>query len=923
MSSADKTRRGRIKLPAGVAVTALFLALAVCLAAILAYYWFAVLAPRLDANARANATALASSQALTLADALTGGDADAAQRRLAGVMDEILIAREPTTGAPIFLGLKTEIDYDVVNAPPGMLDIAKDSGACSDCLDIDVPLYARRSRELLGIAHFSANMQFVSELKTDVRDKLSIGAALLLVVIGGIWWAVVSLLRKLVRSERNLRALFEVAPVPMVLARRRDGHILRGNQAAAELFGVPADALADQPAYTFHGDAAGHKPLCGPDADSRNVDSREIEFTDRRGEHHWALASAYAIGYFDEAAHILSYADITALKRVQQELTIAKEAAEAATQAKSVFVANMSHEIRTPLNAVLGFCHLAQRTPLSDEQRDYLGNIRKATDALLAVINNILDFSKLDADKLELEAVDFSLADLVDDLLGLFGVLADQRGLSLAAEVADDVPGRVNGDPQRLRQVIINLLGNALKFTELGGVQLRIGREPGAEGRLRLCFEVSDTGVGIAQDVMPSLFESFTQADSSITRKHGGTGLGLAICRSLVDLMGGQIGVRSAPGQGSTFWFTAELGVASAVAPAPAPAAAEASQPRPGARVLVVEDNPINQRIMRELLEHMALNVSLAGDGQAALEAVAQARFDLVLMDLQMPRLDGYQATAGIRAQHDPLSLPIIAMTAHGRDEDREQCLAAGMNDHLSKPVDPALLARTLARWLPAAPSAPGAAPAPSPAVVAKNDPAFDLPGLDAAAGLVRAGHNRDLYRQLLCDFRQDHADSVVRMRRAIAAGTPGEALRIAHNLKGTAGNLGARALERNVRALERTLRSEVDAEAALAAVEDALTQLGDGIAGLDTPAPTVASGPIDPVRLQASVAALAQALGDGNFDAVQRLDPLARALGGHLADPYQRLARQVRAFEFDAAQATLADLSRQLATIPGEQTHD
>ena len=919
MSRAEKTRRVRIKLPAGVAVTALFLALAVCLAAFLAYYWFAVLAPRLDANARANATALANSQALTLADALAGGDEDAARRRLVGVMDEILIAREPITGEAIFHGLSIEVDYDVVAAPPGMLDLAKESGPCSECLDIDVPLYARRSRELLGIAHFRANMQFVSELKDDVRDKLSIGAALLLVVIGGIWWAVVSLLRKLVRSERNLRALFEVAPVPMLLARRSDGHILRGNQAAAELFGVPADALADLPAYTLHGDAAGQEPLCGPHAGPRNVDSREIEFTDRRGERHWALASAYAISYFDEPAHILSYADITALKRVQHELTIAKEAAEAATRAKSAFVANMSHEIRTPLNAVLGFCHLAQRTALTEQQHGYLGSIRKASDALLAVINNILDFSKLDADKLALEAVDFSLAELVDDLLDMFGVLAGPRGLSLAAEVADDVPGRVNGDPQRLRQVLINLLGNALKFTEHGGVQLTIGREWSDDARLRLRFEVSDSGIGIAPEVIPRLFESFTQADSSITRKHGGTGLGLAICRSLVELMGGQIGVRSAPGQGSTFWFTVALGPALAPAPAVPPADAKVPVPRPGAHVLVVEDNPINQRIMRELLAVMGLEVSLAGDGQAALDAVAQGRFDLVLMDLQMPRMDGYQATAGIRARHDPRRLPIIAMTAHGRDEDREQCLAAGMNDHLCKPVDPALLARTLARWLPAA------AAAPATVIGARHEPDFDLPGLDAAAGLARAGHNRPLYGQLLCEFRQDHADSAVRMRRAIAAGAADEALRIAHNLKGTAGNLGARALERNVRLLEHALRDGGGVDAALAAVDEALRQLTEAIAGLETPlaVPTAGAGPIDRAQLQASVEALARALGDGNFDAVQRLDPVARALAGHLAGPYRQLAQRVHAFEFDAALAALAELSRQAAAIGGEQTHD
>ncbi|MBR0568747.1 response regulator [Azoarcus sp. L1K30] len=924
MSSADMTRRVRIKLPAGAAVTALFLALAACLAVFIAYYWFAVLAPRLDANARANASALASSQAHVLADALGGRDSEAARRRLVGVMDEILIARDPTTGEPIFLALRTEIDYDVVRAPPGVFDIAKESGQCADCLAIDVPLYARQSRELLGIAHFQANLLFVSEMKQDVRDKLSIGAAVLLVVIGGIWWAVVSLLRNIVRSERNLRAVFEVAPVPMVLARQSDCQILRANRAAAELFGVSPEALPGLRASDFHGEAAGQRPLCGPLADARSVDGREIEFTDRQGAHHWVLASAYAIGFFDEPAHILSYADITALKRIHQELMDAKEAAESATRAKSLFVANMSHEIRTPLNAVIGFCHLALRTPLSDKQRSYLGNIRNATDSLLAVINDILDFSKLDASKLELERIDFQLSKVVGDLLELFGVLADQRGLSITAEIADDVPDWINGDPQRLRQILINLIGNALKFTETGGVQLRVTRQQGSGDGETLCFEVSDTGIGIDEAAIPGLFESFTQADSSITRKHGGTGLGLAICRSLVALMDGQIGVRSEPGRGSIFWFTADFTIAPEHGVSRnVPAVSEGGIPRRGARVLIVEDNSTNQRIMCELLGGMGLEVRVAGDGMAALEAIAQDHFDLVLMDLQMPRMDGYQATAAIRAEHDLSGLPIIAMTAHGRDEDREQCLAAGMNDHLSKPVDPALLAGTLARWLP--PGATAERPVEVDALphVAADAPGFTLPGVDTKSGLARAGDKRGLYVQLLCEFREDHADSVRRIRNAFLQGQPDEALRIAHNLKGTAGNLGARVLERSVLALERAVRGDLAADAALDVVETALMQLVDAIGAL-TPPPAISErGVLDEAALAASIEALAHALRDGNFDAVQRLEPLARALAGHLNEHYQQLSRRVHAFEFEAAQAALAELARQLARISGEQTHE
>ena len=233
----------RRRLPVGVTVTALFLGLGACMAAFLAYYWFAVLAPQLDANARANASALANSQAQIIADALSGEDPEATHRRLAGIMDEILIAREPTSGEPMFTALRTEIDYDMVHMAIGTLDIRKISGACRDCLDIDVPLYARNTRELLGIAHFRANLLFVRDLKRDVRDKLSIGVALLLVVIGGIWWAVASLLRNIARSELNLRAVFEAAPVPMMLVRHRDGRVARGNRAAAELLAVQQQEL--------------------------------------------------------------------------------------------------------------------------------------------------------------------------------------------------------------------------------------------------------------------------------------------------------------------------------------------------------------------------------------------------------------------------------------------------------------------------------------------------------------------------------------------------------------------------------------------------------------------------------------------------------------------------------------------------------
>jgi len=914
-SPEPRRRRLRMKWPAGVAVTPLFLALMICLAAFVAYYWFAVLAPQLDANARASATALANSQAQTLADALGEADAQAARRRLAGVMDEILIAREPTTGEPIFLGVRTEIDYDVVRAPSGLFDIDKRSGRCDDCLSIDVPLYARTSRELLGIAHFEANLLFLQELKQDVRNKLSIGAALLLVVIGGIWWAVGNLLKRLARNERNLRAVFEAAPVPMVLVRQQDGLIVQGNQAAADLFGVPVGALPGLAGNQCHVEDSAAMPLSGPAAGNASVDGHEIEIEDRHGQRHWVLVSSHPIGYFDEPAHILSYADVSALKDVQRELTDAKEAAEAATRAKSLFVANMSHEIRTPLNAVTGFCLLAERTALDTKQRGYLTSIRKATDLLLGIINNILDFSKLDAGKTALDHVDFSLAELVSDLLDLFGVLADERGVALDAQLGDDVPDALRGDAHRLKQVLTNLIGNALKFTERGSVHLDISCESGEDDALLLRFEVTDTGIGIAPEAVDRLFQSFSQADDSITRKHGGTGLGLAISQSLVTLMGGDIGVRSTPGQGSTFWFTARLAPARTRRAPTRPAVPSLPLARQAGRVLVVDDNRTNRRIMVELLGGIGLEVAEAQDGLDAVDAVIRGNFDLVLMDLQMPRMDGYQATARIRERFSSTQLPIVAMTAHGRDEDREQCLAAGMNAHLAKPIDPTALAELLARWLPTpVPSRPGGTEA------APLDAPIQLPGVNVVAGLALAGNRPSLYRQLLRDFAQDHADSVTRLRAAVRDGDRPGAARIAHNLKGTAANLGARTLERNLQAFERAQREGEPLGDTLSRVEQALVELLDAIGRLPSPqAVERSAGDVDPRAIQTLVDELGRALSDGNFDAAQRFERLAEALGGQADPALAELSRAVHAFDFDAARRALDALSCTLTPAPGE----
>jgi PAS domain S-box-containing protein len=497
--------------------------------------------------------------------------------------------------------------------------------------------------------------------------------------------------------------------------------------------------------------------------------------------------------------------DMTTHYQTQAELIETREAAMAATRAKSEFLANMSHEIRTPLNAIVGLGHLLQGSELPAQQREHVNRILASSQMLLQAVNDVLDVSKIEARKLELEQTRFDLGELVDGVADLLTVPARDKGLTLALRVAAEVPRQLIGDPLRLRQVLTNLVGNAVKFTERGTVVLGVAPadSAGAPGDrvTRLRFFVRDTGIGIAPSELAKIFEPFTQADGSTTRRFGGTGLGLTICRQLVEMMGGKLDVESTPGAGSTFSFTVPFEVSPVIetlagaASTAGPAGAGAPVALRGLRVLVAEDNVINQEVARELLEAAGINVVIADNGLQAVEAAtaAGARFDAIVMDMQMPEMDGIEATRAIRAHPVAGGVPIIAMTAHALADERDRCLAGGMNDHVAKPVEPAMLYEALIRW------------------VRPPDGAPELPSVDVAGALGRLGGDRALYHRLLANLLREWDEGLANLEAALAGGELTVARRIAHTLKGSSATLGVLPLATEAATLEQALGGDGD----------------------------------------------------------------------------------------------------------------
>ena len=598
------------------------------------------------------------------------------------------------------------------------------------------------------------------------------------------------------------------------------------------------------------------------------------------------------------------------------ELQEARFRAESASRAKSAFLANMSHEIRTPMNAILGLTYLLKRDCVTPRQLDWLSKVDNAAHHLLSIINAILDLSKIEAGKLILLESDFALGELTEHARSMIQEASQAKGLSLVVECEDENLW-LRGDATRLKQALLNYASNAVNFTERGTIVLRAEVEQESEDQVLVRFEVQDSGVGIEAEDLQRLFQPFEQADASSTRTHGGTGLGLAIARSLAEIMGGKAGAESQPGQGSRFWFTARLarGRGSKLQQSTPLSQSEAQVQAGvrGARLLLAEDNPINLEVALELLRVVGVEVECAQNGQQAVEMASTGSYDLILMDVQMPVLDGLSATRAIRQLPGWQSKPILAMTANAFDEDRRLCLEAGMNDFVAKPFEPQALYAALSHWLGSVPLRPQ----PEATTQAVAWPPID--GLDSEAGLRRVAGNSQLYGSLLRKLALDKDQTLAQLRQALETGSAQALEHRAHALKGIAANLGLLSVQRCAEQLELLARHNplADAREALESLATSLTRVcADLLQVLD--APPAAGEPRGSDQVAALLERLEGHLSRSEGEALECWQELLPALRSRAPESIlQRLTQLVESFDFAAARSELRLLQAKM-TAPG-----
>jgi len=611
-----------------------------------------------------------------------------------------------------------------------------------------------------------------------------------------------------------------------------------------------------------------------------------------------------------------------------RELEEALQKADAASQAKSLFLANMSHEIRTPMNAIVGLTHLLQSDEVPQQHLVWLEKIDNAAKHLLNVIDDILAISKIEAGELDIARSDFQLDSVIDNALSLTMEEAKEKGLVISCEVDEGLPKWLNGDPARLQQALTNYTANAVKFTDRGRILIRAFDAGEADGEILVRFEVEDSGIGIDPQRLPELFGAFAQGDATITRKYGGTGLGLTITQRLAQMMGGEAGAESTPGEGSTFWFTAKFAPGQARDEAVGAAGTATSRDRlreghRGSRILLVEDNAVNTEVVKELLTRAGLMVVTTENGREGVEMAETEPFDLVLMDVQMPVMDGLEATRRIRELPGKSVLPILAMTANIFESDRRACREAGMDDFLAKPVEPERLFEILARWLPEREQTGdlGDEPTETIATTTEAEPLelrkrlAGLAGFDYATGLQNLLNNEALYQRMLHQFADSHQETVDKLVTLLEAGEIGAVRQLIHGLRGVVGTLGLNRLSEAANQLGAALREgrvKSATDPLLRGVITPLQEFIDILGREEEQQSCVALEPADRQRLLQLLHDLEPYLRSNDTQANSLIDTAGMRLRT-MGDTAHHLIRHIESFNYDAALADLKKLRMEL----------